>query len=142
MKKLSLVCVFLLFASCAFAQSTLSIDKLDKTNIGQAKKEVGFSTLMEGVVSDPNQEVFVMVKGTSDKGWRLFPATVDFNAEAKGTYRWRAIVQFGSLDGKGKGETHQVQAVVFDKKTVMKGLTAQATINAAKTEVISLKRTK
>jgi hypothetical protein len=142
MKKLSLVFLFLFFASGAFAQSTLSIDKLDKTSISQAPKEVGFSTLLEGVVSDPNQEVLVMAKGPSDKGWRLFPATVDFNPEAKGRYRWRAIVQFGSQDGKGIGETHQVQAVAFDKQTVMKGLTAQAMTNAGKTEVISLKRIK
>jgi hypothetical protein len=137
-----LVFLFLLFTSGAFAQSTLSIDKLDKTNIGQAKKEVGFSTLLEGVVSDPNIEVFVMIRGDNDKGWRFFPATVDFNPEAKGRYRWRAICQFGELNGKGIGENHQVQAVAFDKKIVMKGLTAQAMTDAGKTEVISLKRTK
>lgn len=141
MTKVCPLIVFLFLSTSLFAQ-TLNIDKLERTAVGQATKDVRFSTLLEGTVSDPNLDVFVFVYEASLKGWRAFPATTDFKAETPGRYRWRAIVQFGQLNGKGVGESHEVRAMVFDKRTVLKGLNEKAVASAVKTESIVLKRTK
>ena len=134
---------FLLPASL-LAQS-LNIDKLEKQNIGQAKMEVGFSTLLEGTVSDPNLEVFVFVHQPHLNAWRAFPAVTEFKPEAPGRYRWRAICHFGELNGTGIGNSHQVKVLAFDHATAARGLPPESSASAVakvKTNVIVLKRVK
>ncbi len=134
--------VFLLLAASVQGQS-LAIDKLDRTTLSQASKEVEFSALLEGTIDDPDLEVFVFVHQPHLNRWRAFPATTDYAAETKGRYRWRAIIQFGELDGKGIGNTYQVKVMAFDKQTASKGLPEKAraeTVAASMTEVITLKR--
>ncbi len=133
--------LFLILAASGYAQS-LTIDKLERKPVSQATKEVGFSALVEGTVSDPELEVFVFVLQPHLGGWRLFPATTDHRPESKDRYRWRAICQFGELDGKGVGGSYQLRAVVFDHATVAAGLPAAAIGKATKTEVVVLKRVK
>ncbi len=136
---LSLSCIL---SAYAFAQSSLTIDKLEKSAIAGAKKEVAFSTLLEGTVSDPNLEVFVFVKQPHLKAWRVFPATIDTIPEAKGQYRWRAICQFGELKGTGVGDNYQARAFALDKQTIKDGLPQKIPAESLKTEVIVLKRTR
>ena len=142
MRGASLLFLFLILPLAGFGQSSIMIDKLDRTSISQATKEVGFSSLLEGTVPDPNLEVYVLVKGPNDTGWRLFPATTDFRPEAPGRYRWRAICLFGKLHGEGIGQTHQIQVVAAEKNSSLKGVLAQAIAKAPQTGIISLKRTK
>lgn len=143
-KVCGLLPLFTLAAAGAFAQS-LQIDKIEKQSVAQAKKEVGFSALLEGTVADPSLEVFVFVYQPGLKGWTAFPATTDYKPEGSARYRWRAICHFGQLDGKGVGDIHQVRAMAFDHRTASKGLPEEAraaAIAADKTEMIVLKRIK
>jgi hypothetical protein len=129
-----------LCCNSAFAQSNLKIDKLERKSLKDASNEVGFSARIEGTVGDPNLEVFVFVHQPHLGGWLPFHASIETKPEVKGQYRWRAICQFGELDGKGKDSSYQVRAMVFDKKTVQDGLPEKALSKADKTEVIVLKR--
>ena len=143
-KILPLVFLCILSAN-VFAQSSLTIDKLERSAITQAKKEVAFSALLEGTIADPDLEVFVFVHQPQLNRWRPFPATTDIKPEPNGQYRWRAICLFGELNGKGVGGSYQARAMAFDKQTSRKGLPeidSASAIAAAKTEVIVLKRVK
>src|SRR5256885_10408602 len=104
------------FSSLALAQSVLLIDKLERQDLLLAKKDVGFSALLEGTVSDPDLAVFVLVHQPRLGGWRIFPATTDGrNRETNGGYRWRAICHFGEFDGRGVGDSHQIKAIAVDR---------------------------
>ena len=117
----SLVFSFHLFPQ-AFAQSVLLIDKLERQDLLLAKKEVAFSALLEGTVSDPDLAVFVLVHQPRLGGWRIFPATTDGrNRETNGGYRWRAICHFGEFDGRGVGDSHQIKAVAVDRARIGTG---------------------
>jgi hypothetical protein len=140
MYRIFMLVILTLCCNGALAQSSLRIDKLERKSLKEASREVGFSTLIEGTVDDPNKEVFVFVYQPHLGGWLPFHANVDTNPEMKGQYRWRAICQFGELGGKGKGSSYKVRAMVFDKKTVMEGLPERALSQAEKTEVVLLKR--
>jgi len=140
-KVCALIPLFLLLAMNAFAQS-LTIDKLERNPIAQASKDVAFSALVEGTVSDPQLQVFVFVFQPQLGGWRPYLATTDYIPEGNGQYRWRAICQFGELNGKGVGATYQIRAMVFNQATVHAGLSAAAVDHALKTEVVVLKRVK
>jgi len=145
MPKICGLLLLFIFTAAGVRAQSLNIDKLEKQNIGQAKKEVGFSTLLEGTVSDPNLEVFVFVHQPHLQTWRAFPATTDFKPEAKGQYRWRAICQFGELNGTGIGNSHQVKVMAFDHATAARGLPPESAASAVakgKTDVIVIKRVK
>lgn len=142
MGKVSSLVLCIFFATSAFAQSVVSIDKLDKTSLAQAKKEVGFSTLIEGAVADPELTVFVMVRQPQLKTWRLFPAVVSEERGSDGKYRWRAICQFGELDGKGVGDLHEIKAISFDKSKIANGLPTKLSAEVANSGSISVTRTK
>lgn len=131
----------LLLPASVFGQS-ITIDKLDKHDLAQAKKEVAFSTLLEGTVNDPNLQVFVFAYQPHLKAWRIFPATVAVKPETKDQYRWRAICQFGKLNGLGVGDNHQVRAIAFDRSELANGPPKDPMASKIKTEVIVLKRVK
>src|SRR5881628_2506556 len=130
------------FSAEAFAQSGLVIDKLEGNGIQQAVKEVGFSALLEGTVADANLAVFVFAYQPGLNAWRTFPATTDSRPGSDGKYRWRAICQFGEVDGPGVGDTYQVRAVAFDRSTIAARLPARLPLSAPKTSIIALKRVK
>ena len=145
MRRIFALVLLCMLPAGSFAQSSLTIDKLERTSLAQSKNEVAFSALLEGTIGDPNLEVFVFVHQPRVNRWRPFPATTDFKPEASGRYRWRALCLFGELNGKGVGDSHQVRVMAFDHQTARKGLpevSASAAIAAAKTEVIVLKRVK
>ncbi len=142
MKKLLTVLLFLLFISSAFAQSVISVDKLERKDIAQASKEVGFSVLLEGVVNSPDLTVYALVYQPHLKMWRLFPATVDEKPEGA-NYRWRALCHLGELDGKGVGDQYQVKILAFDSNTVKSnGLPKKLSSNVLNSNSIVLKRVK
>jgi hypothetical protein len=134
-------CLFcLLFAAGAMAQSIVSIDKLERKSITEAKTDVGFSALVEGAVSSSDLVVYIMVYQPHLKAWRLFPAVMDEKAEA-GNYHWRAICQFGELNGKGVGSNYQVKAVAFDSAEIKKnGLPKTLPLSIVNSNAIDLKR--
>jgi hypothetical protein len=148
-KRLQFVFLFLLFIPSGFAQSVLTIEKLEHEKSKNTLKEkeadrgVGYSALAEGIVKSPDYEVYVLVKGEADKAWRLFPATVSPDPEVKGRYRWRAICLFGKYKQEPSGESYQIQAVAFDKTAEKDGPNIHKAIKSApKTDIVSVKRTK
>jgi len=126
----------------AFPQSQLAIDKFDRKSINQAAKEVGFSTLLEGTVGDPELSVFVLVSQPHIQDWRVFPAAVDRTAEGAGRYRWRAVCNLGELDGAGKGDNFQLRAIALDPRLLSSGLPERLPPATAKSSTIVLKRVK
>jgi hypothetical protein len=142
MGKVSNLVLFLLFATSAFAQSIVSIDKLEKTSLAQAKKEVGFSTTIEGSVDNPNLTVLVLVKDPKVGLWKPFPAAVYSENASGGKYRWSAICQFGERDSKGDQETYQVRAIAFDKSQMSQEPGSKLPASTTKTDIVTLKRTK
>jgi len=129
-------------ADSSNAQSALTIDKLERQGIAKAAKEVGFSSLLEGTVSDPDLVVFILVRQAQSKGWRVFPATTERSPESKGRYRWRAICHFGDLDGRGVGAEYQVKAIAFEPAALAQGLSLKRSQGAPTTEPVILKRAK
>lgn len=132
----------LLAAASAAAQSNLTIDKLERQSFAQASKQVGFASLLEGTVSDPELVVLVLVREPQAKGWRVFPATTERSPESKGRYRWRAICHFGDLDGRGVGAEYQVKAIAFEPAAMAQGLSLKRSQAAPATEPVILKRIK
>jgi len=139
----SLVFSFHLFPQ-AFAQSVLLIDKLERQDLLLAKKEVAFSALLEGTVSDPDLAVFVLVHQPRLGGWRIFPATTDArNRETNGGYRWRAICHFGEFDGRGVGDSHQIKAIAVDRARIGTGnLPLPLPADIPQTGLVTVKRVK
>lgn len=132
----------LLAAASAAAQSTLTIDKLERQGFAQTSRQVGFSNLLEGTVSDPDLVVFVLVRRAQSKGWRVFPATTERLPESTGRYRWRAICHLGELDGRGVGAEYQVKAIAFEPGALAQGLSLKRSQQAPATEPVILKRVK
>lgn len=134
----------LLLSTSAFAQSGLTIDKLERAGITKEVTEVGFSTVLEGTVDNPNLAVYVTTFQPRLNGWRLFPAVTTRGSD--GRYYWRAICQFGELGGKGVGDTHQVRAIAFDPSQIpisrSSKFPALDSPSVSKTNVIVVKRTK
>ena len=139
---LSIIFCLAHFPAESFAQSGLAIDKLEGNGIRQAVKEVGFSALLEGTVADASLAVFVFAYQPRLNAWRAFPATTDSRPGSDGKYSWRAICQFGELDGPGVGDTYQVRAVAFDRSTIAARLPARLPLSVPKTSIIALKRIK
>jgi hypothetical protein len=133
-----LLTVFSFLAPLALAQSSLTIDKLERKSIDQVPKEVAFSTVLEGTVSSPDLIVSVLAYQPHLKGWRLFPADIERTPEVPGRYRWQALCQFGELDGRGKGDQYLVRAIAMDPSS----LAVPTRKKVGETAVITLKRVK
>ena len=142
-----LACRFLLavlLATNAFAQSRLSIDKLDDKDIIKAVKEVAFSTMLEGTVDDPKLAVYVLVHSPGG-AWRSFPAVVEgTRVDPAGGYRWRAICQFGDYDGRGVGVSYQVRVAAFTPKHIKRNgnLMESVSRGSLQSNAITIKRVK
>jgi len=132
------------FSSPAFAQSVLLIDKLERQDLVLAKKEVAFSALLEGTVSDLDLAVFVLVYQPGWGAWRFFPATTDgTKRDTGGGYRWRAICHFGEFDGRGVGDSHQIKAVAVDRAHIGTGnLPLPLPAGTLQTSLVTVKRVK
>jgi hypothetical protein len=126
------------FPVAAFSQTSLSIDRLERKTLAQASTEVAFSTVLEGTVGSPDLAVSVLVYQPHLKAWRVFPAATERKPEAAGRYRWRAICQFGELDGRGKGDQYKVRVVAVDPADLVKAVRGPA----VETGTITLKRVK
>lgn len=121
MSKACGVLLALLFATNVFAQSRLTIDKLDRKDIKAVAKEVPFSTLLEGTVDDPDLAVYVMVYEPAIKAWRSYRATVNSHKpDPAGGYRWRAICHFGEFDGRGVGLSYLVRTIAVERSMIGK----------------------
>ncbi|MDA2925576.1 hypothetical protein MYX65_13170 [Acidobacteria bacterium AH-259-L09] len=140
------VVLFLVFVLSSLgqvlAQAMITLDGLEREAIQASQKEVGFSATLEGTVSDGDLAVFIMVHHSQLRAWRLFRATVDTNPEAEGQFRWRAIGQFGKLDGTGIGDAYQVRAIAFEKTEISEGLPRLLPSAAPKSQVFVLSRVK
>jgi hypothetical protein len=134
----------LLFAVNALAKSSLIIDKVNRKDVTTASKEMPFSALIEGTVSDPTLAVFVMVHDPKIQAWRAFQAIIDdTRADLAGGYRWRAICQFGEFHGEGVGNSYQVRAIAIDWRLIGIGnLPDPLPANALQSNAITIKRVK
>jgi hypothetical protein len=134
----------LFFAASTFAQSRLTIDKLDRKEIKTAAKEGAHSQLLEGTVDDPDLLVFVQVFEPDMNKWRSYRATVErIKSEETGAYQWHAICHFGGYDGRGVGLSYQVRVVALDpKKPGQSKLTKSLSAGALQTNTLTIKRVK
>lgn len=133
----------LAFSSQVFAQSLITIDKLEGQNILLAKKEVGFSATLEGTISNPDLLVHVLVYQPRLRAYRIFPGVTDTQAGSDGMYRWRALCHFGELSGNGIGDLSNVLAVGIDKSALVQGRLPQRLPSTAPVSTaIGLKRVK
>jgi len=140
MKAFLLGLSLLLFGSNVLAQSSLQIDKLQRKSIQDAGTEIGYSSVVEGTVSDPAVTVYVFVYQPYLKAWRAFPASIQ---EQAGGYRWRALCHFGKADGTGVGASYQIKALGFEKGQIpAEGLPKNISPTVLKSNAIVLKRTK
>jgi hypothetical protein len=131
------------FSSQGFAQSLITIDKLEGKNILNAKKEVGFSATLEGTISNPDLLVHVLVYQPGSRAYRIFPALTDTQAEYDGKYRWRALCHFGELSGRGIGDLSNIVAVGLDRTALIQGrLPKKLPSTAPVSAPIGLKRVK
>jgi hypothetical protein len=121
MKAFWLSIILLLFGSQAFAQTNLKIEKLDRNNFAEAVTNVGYAALVEGTLKSPDTIVFAIVLDPTLKGWRLFRAIVEKNPQS-GVVSWRALCQFGRLNGPGVGTSYRVRAIAFDPADLKNGL--------------------
>jgi len=133
----------LLISATALAQSGLTIDKVGKEQVskGDGTKIVAFTSVIEGVVTDPAMSVYVLVKAHDAASERAFAATVDSSQpESSKGYRWRAVCQFGELIGDAGG-LYEARAVAISNSGVQRGKLLE-TLQASKikSDVINLSR--
>jgi len=139
--------ILLLFTTSAFAQSEITIDRVgsEPVRVGDGAKSVAFTALIEGVVTNPELSVYVVVTSPGAAGERIFTAVVDISRpDSIGRYRWRAVCQFGELTGQGAiGVSYEAQAIAVNPSIVKRGRLLEAlTASEVKSTVIPITRTR
>lgn len=135
----------LCFAVAAIAaQPELSIDRAGNEPARRdGTNTVAFTTVIEGVVSNPGLSVYVLVKSPDAVNERVFAAAVDGSKpDSERGYRWRAVCLFGEIMGTAGG-SYEARAAAINPAVIQRGeLLETLKTSKVKSDVITLTRGK